>query len=289
MMYRGLGRTGFRTSALGLGGESALYKRGDKAVSIIEKAVKLGVNYFDTAPLYEDSELNYGQVLPRHRDRMFIATKTDQRSYDQAWRQFEKSLKRLQVDRVDLLQIHHLDDRDEIDTIFDENGVVKMVNEAKEQGLASFIGVTGHREPEVLEAAIKRGDFDTILLALNPADVHVHSFMGLLGEALKREMGIMAMKVLARGRFTEILGWRTEEPIRYTLSLGVSNVVIGVMNEEQLVKNAKTVDRWTMMTEEEMKELEELTAEHAQDFNFYRKGNEHMEFPRPPHMVTKAL
>lgn len=289
MMYRWLGQTGFRTSALGLGGESALYKRSDKAVSIIEKAVKLGVNYFDTAPIYQDSELNYGQVLPKHRDRMFIATKTDQRSYDQAWRQFEQSLKRLRVDRVDLLQIHHLDARDEIDEIFDDNGVVKMVNEAKEQGLASFIGVTGHREPDVLEVAIKRGDFDTILLALNPADVHVHSFMGLLGEALKREMGVMAMKVLARGRFTEILGWRTEEPIRYTLSLGVSNAVIGVMNEEQLVKNAQTVDRWTMMPEEQMKELEELTAENAQDFNFYRKGNEHMEFPKPPNMVTKAL
>lgn len=289
MMYRWLGQTGFRTSALGLGGESALYKRSDKAVSIIEKAVKLGVNYFDTAPIYQDSELNYGQVLPRNRDRMFIATKTDQRSYDQAWRQFEQSLKRLRVDRVDLLQIHHLDARDEIDEIFDDNGVVKMVNEAKEQGLASFIGVTGHREPEVLEVAIKRGDFDTILLALNPADVHVHSFMGLLGEALKREMGVMAMKVLARGRFTELLGWRTEEPIRYTLSLGVSNAVIGVMNEEQLVKNAQTVDRWTMMPEDQMKELEELTAEHAQDLNFYRKGNEHMEFPKPPHMVTKAL
>ena len=289
MIYRWLGRTGFKTSALGLGGESALYKRSDKAVAIIERAVDLGVNYFDTAPLYEESELNYGQVLPRHREKMFLATKTDQRGYDAAWKQFEQSLKRLRVDRVDLLQIHHLDHTDELDEIFDENGVVKMVNEAKEQGLASFIGVTGHREPDVLEAAIKRGDFDTILLALNPADVHVHSFMGLLGEALKREMGIMAMKVLARGKFTELLGWGTEEPIRYTLSLGVSNVVIGVMNKAQLEKNAETVSRWTPMPEEEMKRLEDLTAEQAQELNFYRKGNEHMKFPYPPDMVTKAL
>lgn len=289
MMYRELGRTGFRTSALGLGGESALYKRGDKAAAIIQKAIALGVNYFDTAPLYEESELNYGDVLSRQRDKMFIATKTDQRDYDSAWRQFERSLKRLRVNKVDLLQIHHLDTPDEIDAIFDKNGVVKMVTEAKDQGLTNFIGVTGHRDPDVLVTAIKRGSFDTILLALNPADIHVHSFMGLVGEAIRREMGIMAMKVLARGKFTEILGWGTAEPIRYTLSLGVSNVVIGVMNQEQLVKNAQNVSAWKMMPEDEMRSLEEQTASQAQEFNFYRKGNESMTFPYPPNMVTDAL
>jgi aryl-alcohol dehydrogenase-like predicted oxidoreductase len=289
MIYRWLGRTGFQTSALGLGGESALDKRSDKAVAIIERAITLGVNYFDTAPLYEESELNYGQVLPRRRDKMFIATKTDQRDYDSAWRQFENSLKRLRVDRVDLLQIHHLDSDEEIKAIFDKNGVVKMVNEAKDQGLTGFIGVTGHRDPDVLLSAITKGDFDTILLAVNPADIHVHSFMGLIGEAMKREMGIMAMKVLARGKFTELLGWRATDPIHYVLSLGVSNAVIGVMNEAQLVKNAQTVSDWQMMPEDRMQALETATKAQAQDLNFYRKGNENMPFPRPPNMVTEAL
>lgn len=289
MMYRWLGKTGYRTSALGLGGESALYKHSDKAVAIIEKAVKLGVNYFDTAPLYQESELNYGEILPRHRKEMFIATKTDQRDYDEAWKQFENSLKRLRVDRVDLLQIHHLDNNDEIDAIFDQNGVVKMVNEAKEQNLTSFIGVTGHRDPDVLLTAIKRGAFDTILLAVNPADIHVHSFMGLIAEAFRRDLGIMAMKVLARGKFTELLGWRTEGPIRYTLTLPVSNVVIGVMNEQQLAKNVATVSAWKAMPEDEMRRLEVLSEPQAQELNFYRKGNEDMPFPKPPNMVTEAL
>src|SRR5262245_22578920 len=136
MIYRPLGKTGFRTSALGLGGESALYKRSDQAVRIIERALAPGVNYFDTAPLYQDSELNYGEVLARRRNQMFMATKTDQRDYDGAWRQFEKSLTRLKVGRVDLLQIHHLDSPEEIDQIFAPQGAAKMVMEAKEQGLA---------------------------------------------------------------------------------------------------------------------------------------------------------
>lgn len=289
MIYRTLGKTGFRTSALGLGGESALYKRSDQAVRIIERALALGVNYFDTAPLYQDSELNYGEVLPRRRKDMFIATKTDQRDYDSAWRQFEQSLKRLRVDRVDLLQIHHLDNAEEIDQIFAPAGAVKMVTEAKEQGLTSFIGVTGHSDPEVLLSAIRQGSFDTILLALNPADIHVHSFMGLLEEAHRLNMGIMAMKVLARGLFTELLKWKTEGPIRYTLSLPVSNVVIGVMNEQQLIRNAETVSRWQMMTEAEMRSLEGKTEAYAQELNFYRKGNEAMAFPVPPRMVTEAL
>lgn len=289
MIYRALGKTGFGTSALGLGGESALYKRSDRAAAIIENAVSLGINYFDTAPLYQDSELNYGDVLPRLRNRMFIATKTDRRDYDGAWRQFESSLKRLRVDRVDLLQIHHLDADDELGAIFSDDGVWKMVEEAKAQRLASFVGITGHRDPGVLISAMDRAPFDTILLALNPADIHVHSFMPVLEHAVGKNMGIMAMKVLARGLFAEVLKWPSDLPIRYTLSLPVSNVVIGVMNDQQLVRNVAIVDRMLPMGEAEMRALEEATAPHAETFNFYRKGQEHRPFPTPETMVKQAL
>jgi aryl-alcohol dehydrogenase-like predicted oxidoreductase len=288
MIYRELGRTGFKTSALGLGGESALYKRSDRAVNIIEMAVDLGINYFDTAPLYQESELNYGDVLPRLRNLMFIATKTDRRDYDGAWRQFEQSLRRLRVDRVDLLQIHHLDDPGELDEIFSGHGVWKMVEEAKAQKLASFVGITGHRDPDVLITAMDRAPFDTILLALNPADIHVHSFMPVLEHAVGKNMGIMAMKVLARGLFAEKLNWSSDLPIRYTLSLPVSNAVIGVMNEKQLARNADIVSDFRLMSEIQMRELETETAAHARELNFYRKGNEDLAFPAPPHMVTEA-
>lgn len=117
MQYRLLGATGVQCSILGLGGESALYRRSDAAVRIITRALELGVNYFDTAPLYQDSELNYGEVTPYARNRMFLATKIEARDRDGAWRQFENSLGRLRTGYVDLLQIHHLDDHAEVDAV----------------------------------------------------------------------------------------------------------------------------------------------------------------------------
>lgn len=295
MMYRQLGRTGFGTSALGLGGESALYEHSDAAVRIILRALDLGVNYFDTAPLYQDSELNYGEVLPTRRREMFLATKTDQRDYDGAWRQFENSLRRLKIPRVDLIQIHHLDFPEEVDAAFDTNGVYRMVREAKEQGLTSFIGITGHSDPAVLLSAIERGvsegaPFDTILMALNPAEVHVHSFQEkLLPRAVELDMGIMAMKVFARSLFARTLGWGAETLLNYVLSLPVSNAVVGMMNEAQLDRDAQIAGSFRLLPEAEMRRLEAEAKPHARELNFYRKGLEGLPFPVPPNMVTEAL
>ena len=288
MIYRRLGKTGFRTSALGLGGESALYRHSDRAVQLIEKALKLGVNYFDTAPGYEESELNFGEVLPRRRKQMFIATKTDQRGYSSAWRQFERSLKRLKVDRVDLLQLHHLSFPQELDMVFSPRGAVRMVHEAKEQGLTRFVGVTGHHDPDVLLGAIKNYPFDTILMALNPADVHLHSFQTkLLPAAVRLHMGIMAMKVMARGRIFPVIP-SARALISYDLMLPISNVVVGVMNEEQLVRNAEIVDRFIPLSRGAIERLEEATAPYATEINFYRK-DARGDFPTVSTMTKSVL
>lgn len=288
MQFRPLGKTGFYASALGLGGESALYKRGRDAARIIERAVELGINYYDTAPLYQDSELNYGDVLPAVRDHVFIATKTDQRDYDGAWRQFQDSLKRLRVDHVDLLQIHHLDFPGEVTEILSDRGAVRMAQEAKERGLARFIGVTGHSDPEVLLSAVDGHPFDAILIALNAGEAHVHSFQErLLPRAVELGMGVMAMKVLARGKILDAVP-DAEQAIRYVLSLPVSNVVIGVMNVRQLERNAEIVSRFAPLRADEMAALEAATAPHAREINFYRKGLEDMPFPVPSDMVTEA-
>ena len=293
MLYRPLGSTGFTTSAFGLGGESALYLRGDTAQRIIERAFDLGINYFDTAPVYDDSELNLGDVLPQVRNRVFIATKIEERGYDGAWRQFEQSLQRLRTTYVDLLQIHNLSEQEELDEISEDNGALQMLHEAKEQGLVRFTGVTGHAEPEVLREAIARYPFDGILMALNPAEVHVHSFQAaLLPEAAAKGMAVMAMKVLARGLIWEKAGLKPNLAIHYVLSLPVSNAVLGVMNVEQLERNVETFEQFEKlgpMPEDGMKSLEEDTRAFAQDLNFYRKGNEHLPFPVPPDMTIDAL
>ena len=277
VQYRTFGSTKFQSSILGLGGESALYRRGDAAVKIITRALELGINYFDTAPLYHDSELNYGEVLPHARNRMFLATKTDQRDRDAAWRQFENSLRRLRTNYVDLLQIHHLDDHDEVDEVLAPNGAVQMAEEARAQGLVRYIGISGHTDPEVLLRALMGHRFDSILMALNPADVHRHSFQArLLPYADQSGLGIIGMKVFARG---EVFGpiRSAEDALGYVWSLPVDLAIVGIDNIAQLERNVQIASSFRPMSAERMKQLEAATAKDEERINFYRRdsrGNE---------------
>ena len=273
MQYRTFGSTNFQCSILGLGGESALYQRSDAAVQIIVRALELGVNYFDTAPLYKDSELNYGEVTPHARNRMFLATKTDQRDRDGAWRQFEQSLRRLRTSYVDLLQIHHLDEHAEVDAVLRPDGAVAMAEEARAQGLVRYIGITGHTDPEVLLRALLGHRFDSILLALNPADVHRLSFQArLLPHADRSGIGIVAMKVFARG---EVFGplRSAEEALGYVWSLPVDLAIVGIDNIAQLERNAALAAAFQHMAPDRMKALEAATAQDEERINFYRRGS----------------
>jgi aryl-alcohol dehydrogenase-like predicted oxidoreductase len=293
MIYRPLGNTGFETSVLGLGGESALYKRSREAARIIERAFDLGINYFDTAPVYHDSELNLGDVLPPVRRQVFVATKVEERGYDGARRQIDESMRRLRTDYLDLVQIHSLDDMEEVDEVLRDDGAVRAIQEAKDAGVVRLAGVSGHADPEVLLAAIDGHPFDAILMALNPAEVHVRPFQrDLLPEAVRKGMGIMAMKVLARGLLSAKANVRPQSSIHYVLSLPVSNVVLGVMNQAQLERDVRIVqliDRLGPMSQTDMRDLEGRTKPFARELNFYRKGGEGLPFPSPPNMVRDAL
>ncbi len=289
MKYRPLGRTGFRTSIFGLGGESALYKRSPKAVKIINRAIDIGVNYFDTAPIYKDSELNYGEVLPHRRNQMFMATKTDKRSYSDAWRQFEKSLKRLKTDHVDLLQLHHVSFPQELEVLFSPAGALRMVHEAKEQGLTRFVGITGHTDPAVLQWAIERYPFDTTLLALNPAEVHLNSFQDeLLPEAVRQGMGVTAMKVMSRGILFKAVP-SAKLLLGYALTLPVSNAIVGVMNEKQLERNVAIANRFFPLPPEAMSKLEDTMEPLEKVGNYYRKGARGYHFPDSEETPTRVL
>lgn len=288
MQYRPLGRTGVRVSTLGLGGESALYNHSEKGVRVIKRAIDLGINYFDTAPIYHDSELNYGEVLPTYRKKMFMATKVSHRYYSGAWRQFERSLKRLKVDRVDLLQIHHLDFPEEVDALSAPMGALRMVHEAKAQGLTRFVGVTGHNDPDVLLRMINRYPFDTILMALNPAEVHLHSFQDkLLPRAVELGMGVIGMKVMARGTIFRAIP-SAQMLLSYVLSLPVSTAIVGVMNESQLVRNAKIASNFAPIPERAMRALEAATENNSRYYNFYRKGGSN-RYPGIETMPTSVL
>ncbi|MCM3875327.1 MAG: aldo/keto reductase, partial [Thermoanaerobaculia bacterium] len=207
MPTRNFGRTGFRVGIFSLGGQAAVEKPDSEAaaVPILEKALDLGVNYIDTSARYGGdarwSERYIGKVMKRRRSEAFLATKTHDRTRDGAWKLLETSLELLNTDHVDLWQIHNLTSKEQVDRIFAPGGAVKAMQEARDQKLVRFLGVTGHADPDVLLEAIRRFPFDTVLMALNAADPHHRSFQKeLLPAAVEKEMGIVGMKIPARGR-----------------------------------------------------------------------------------------
>lgn len=295
MPTRNLGRTGFRVGIFSLGGQASIEKANNHGVALplIERAINLGVNYIDTSARYGGderwSERYIGEVMKRRRNEVFLATKTHDRTRDGSLRLLEKSLKLLNTDHIDLWQIHNLSRMEEIDQIFAADGAVKALLQARDQKTVRFIGVTGHADPGVLLEAIRRHAFDTILMAVNAADQHHLSFAKeLLPAAVEKEMGIIGMKIPARGRIltgwdpsTATGGWtgtatRTgtltmAEAMRYTLSLPVSTVIIGCDTIKQLEENVKIAKSFTPLSPAQMTALADRTEPVAKQALFFRK------------------
>jgi len=280
MPRRPLGKTGVEVSALALGGVIGMQRppsEGHDPAAISERALGLGVNYFDTAPSYNDgqSESNYGRVLERRRAEVFLATKTGDRSRDGTLRSVERSLKRLRTDRVDLLQIHGVSDRDDPAGWGKPDGVVAALRKLRDEKVVRFLGVTGHDSAAALRRSIEMYEFDTLLTTLNPVARRRPFRDDLLAVANAKRMGVIAMKVMGGGNgclvagnpFRKVLRPYHDETahqvdiaalIRYTLGLPVSTAVIGVADAAQLAANAAVVDRGRFMGAAERRELERL-------------------------------
>ena len=296
MPTRNLGKTGYRVGIFSLGGQAAVEQPNNEAVAvpIVEKALDLGVNYVDTSARYGGdprwSEQYIGKVMKRRRGEAFLATKTHDRTRDGSLKILETSLKLLQTDHVDLWQIHNLTSREQVDRIFAPDGAVTAMQEAREQGLVRFLGITGHADPEVLLEALRRFHFDAILMALNAADPHHKSFQkALLPLAVEREMGIIGMKIPARGR---ILSSWTPPPagsqpawtgtatrpgtltmpqaMRYVLSLPVSTVIVGVDSVAQLEENVAIARAFTPFSGEQLARIEALAEPVKRQALFFR-------------------
>lgn len=273
---RVLGRTGVRVTSLGLGGEGVLrtYGKMKEAVAVINKALDLGVTYFDTAPAYAQSQDYYGEALQGRRKDIFLASKTHDRTRDGSLRLLEDSLKRLRTDHLDLWQLHDLRTKDDLDTIFSKKGALKAAQEAREKGLIKFIGITSHHDPQILLEAMRRFSFDAVMCAVNAGDIHYLSFKDtVIPEATKQDMGIIGMKVLARGYIFRDNGIKTaKEAIWYVLNLPVSVVIIGCSNPKEVQENVHIVKTFKLLSEEEMAHLESLTKRYSQDVNYFKAG-----------------
>jgi len=171
----------------------------------IDTLQEYGVNHIDTAPSYGGSHIWLGMVMKDHRDEYFLATKTDQRTYDAAKQQIESSLHDLQTDHVDLLQLHNLVDPAEWETAMGDDGALRAILEAQEQGLTRFIGVTGHgvTAPAMHIKSLERHDFDTVLvpwnypMSRNPD--YAADFEALLAMAKERQVAVQIIKSVAHG------------------------------------------------------------------------------------------
>ncbi|MGA2886840.1 MAG: aldo/keto reductase [Terracidiphilus sp.] len=302
MPTRNLGKTGYKVGIFSLGGQAAVEHANnfDVAVPIIERALDLGVNYIDTSSIYGGperwSEQYVGKVMAHRRNEAFLATKTKERTRDGSMRMIEKSLELLHTDHVDLWQLHDMGTMTDVNAVFAKGGAMEALLEMQQQKVVRYLGITGHYRPDALMECIRRHSFDTILMAMNAADPHHYSFNHeLLPLAVERQMGIIGMKVPARGR---ILSTWTPPPIEeqkhswegmsvqastpgtlnmreamyYTLSRPVSTVIIGCDSIAQLEENVQLAREFTPLSDTQAASLvarAEPVAKPSLFFRFY--------------------
>jgi len=273
---RPYGKTGEQLSIIGFGGIVVMNAEPAHANRVVAEAVERGVNYFDVAPSYGDSEVKLGPALEPHRKNAFLACKTTERQRGPAEAEFRRSLERLRTDHFDLYQLHGLADvAKDVDAAFAAGGVMEFLVEQKRAGRVRFLGFSAHSEEAAL-AAMGRYDFDSVLFPLNFAAWHAGRFgQRVVAEAQKRGMAILALKALARQQ------WPKDDPerkrygkcwyqpltdrreaelaLRFTLSLPVT-AAVSPGEEALLLLALALAPRLRPLADAETEELKSLAA-----------------------------
>lgn len=269
-----LGKTGEVVSILGLGGEALLrtYGREEEAISLIHRAIDLGITYFESARAYAGSETYYGRALGDRRKDIFLASKSHERTLDGALSHLEATLKNMNTDFLDLWMVHDVRSIKDIDLIFGPRGAIRAFESAKRNKLIKWIGISGHRNPTILSRAIDLFPFDTVLVPINAAEPHYWSFIDeILPKAQEKGMGILGMKTLSRGVSIKIFGVEsTENFLRFALTQPTSSVVVGCESIEQLEMNAKIARSYRPMRKKEQDILLERTRPYARELMYYK-------------------
>jgi len=293
-----LGKTGVIVPrmVLGLGSRFCHLESDEEAHKLLNHALDSGLYYWDTARAYDNSmatppgktkssrlvisEIRIGPVVGTRRKEIFLSTKVTSRDPNQAMRDIEESLKRLQTDHLDQLMIHDVKSMADVDKLSEKGNLIDILHRLKEQGLTRFIGFSGHANAQAMTTMIGRGDFDTMLIAANhwnPKDPQPRQEMAIPA-AKAKNMGVILMKVV-RPRET-IVGLDPNELIRYALSLkGPDVVVIGTDSMGVLESNLHTLRNFKPMEPDRMKELAEQLIPFYKHENLpwmepgYRDGN----------------
>jgi hypothetical protein len=251
------GKTGVRIPKMTFGlGSRFMTMDEDKGIEMLQTALDLGFYYWDTASIYKNdkqfSEERIGKYLPKVRKKVFLATKVDKRNGAEARQTIETSLKRLNTDYIDLIQIHSVVSEEEVRKFGDADGVYPVLLQLKKEGIVRHIGFSGHTSAKAMKLAAEMYNFDTMLIAMN------HHQKGETFEedpvqfAASKGMGVLAMKAI-RPRET-VAGLNPDDLIRYALSVkGVTAVNVGMDKKELLIENAEILKNFKPFDEEKMK------------------------------------
>jgi aryl-alcohol dehydrogenase-like predicted oxidoreductase len=279
MIYRTLGKTGEKVSAIGVGGWHLALPSVDAALAerIVRTAIDRGVTFLDNSWDYNDgeSERRMGQALADgYRDRVLLMTKIDGRSKREAARQLDESLRRLKVDMIDLVQHHEVIRYEDPDRIFHDQGANAALEAARRAGKLRYIGFTGHKDPHIhlhmLDVAEQHQfRFDAVQMPLNVMDAHYRSFTQLVLPRLVNEgIGVLGMKSLANGILLKSKTVTAVECLHYALNLPTSVVITGIDSMKVLEQNLDAVKNFQPLAHQQVTELLERTRSAAERGEF---------------------
>jgi predicted aldo/keto reductase-like oxidoreductase len=274
MLYRTLGRTEEKVSAIGMGGfhigQHGLTE--DESIRLIRSAIDRGITFMDNSWDYNEgqSEIRMGKALKAgYRQKVFLMTKIDGRTKEVAAQQIDTCLQRLQTDHIDLVQHHEVIRFDDPNRIFAKGGAQEAVLEAKKAGKIRYIGFTGHKDPHIhmymLKVASENGfHFDTVQMPLNVMDAHFRSFAQMvLPELVKEEIGVLGMKSMGDSVILKSKVVTPIECLHYALSLPTSVVITGIDKPKILDQAFEAVKNFKPLTREQMAQLLSKTKEVA--------------------------
>jgi Predicted oxidoreductases of the aldo/keto reductase family len=272
---RKLGKTGVEVTILGLGGEGILRTYGyeKEAYALINRAIDLGINYFESARAYSGSESYYGRSLRERRKEIFLTSKSHARNKNGALLHLQETLRNMKTDHLDLWQVHDVRTEEDAEEIFGPSGSLESFVEAKEdKGLVRFIGVTGHHDPLITKRCLQQFDFDTVLIPINPAEPAYKSYLTeVIPLANNKGMGIVGMKVYFRGLAAKLPWFETMDPFfRFALSQPITTAVIGCDDLEQVEENVRLAGSFYPLTEKETQKLIRKVSPYARELMYYK-------------------
>ena len=259
-----LGKTGVRIPriAIGLGSRFCNIKTNEEAYQLLNFALDNGLYYWDTAWAYENknlgitSEERLGEVVKTRRNEIFLSTKVQSRDPNEAMRQVEMSLKRLQTDHVDMLKIHDIQSAD-MARLSEKGSLIDVISKLKEQGITRFIGYSGHTEAEAMKFMADKGIFDSMLMAMNHWNIATNPQKRqevAIPAAKSQEMGVMLMKVIRPRETVKELD--PKDLVRYALSLdGPSGIVLGMDSIDVVKSNLEILRNFKPMDGIKMKQM----------------------------------